>query len=99
MQRFRLCSWSGFGATYREEAKYHMLCEQDPCQSLDVLHGNGEGAFGSGLRLREVPTLHLGEQDHHLHGSCDIKVLALQEGREATTDTMGATSSRVRLRN
>ena len=72
-----------------------MIHEQDPCQSSDELHDDGEGAFGSGLRIREVLALHIGEQDHHLYKSCGPKVLALQEGGKATIDTMGAASSRV----
>ena len=36
-----------------------------------------KGALGSGLCLREVLALHLGEQDHHLHKSCNTKVRAL----------------------
>ena len=67
MRRFRLCIGSGFGVADREEVNCHMLCEQDLCQSSNELHDNGERDFGSGLCLREVPTLHLREQDHHLH--------------------------------
>ena len=72
-----------------------MLCEQDPGQSSDELHDHGEGAFGSGLRIKEVLTLHLGEQDHHIHQSCGPKVLAIQEGDKDMIDMMGATSSRI----
>ena len=79
MQHFKQCSGSDLGAVDREEANCHMLHEQDPCQSLDELHNDGEGAFGNGLRLIEVPALHLGEQDYYLHRSCGFKVLALQE--------------------
>ena len=67
MQCFRLCSGSGLGAAYREETDGHMLREQDPRRSLDELDNDEEGAFGSGLRIKEVPPVHLGEQDHHLH--------------------------------
>ena len=75
MRRFRLCNGSGLGAPDREEADGHMLREQDPCQSSNELQDDGEGAFGSGLRIREVLALHLGEQDHHLHRSCGPKYL------------------------
>ena len=86
-------SGSGHGAADREEANCHMPCDQDPCRSLNELHQDREGAFGSGLCIRALPTLHLGKQDHHLHQSCGPKILALQEGREAMTDTMGVASS------
>ena len=73
-----------------------MLREQDPCQSSDELHDDREGAFGNDLRLIEVPTLHLREQDYHLHRSCGVKVLALQEEGKATTNTISVASSIVR---
>ena len=92
MQCFGLCSGSGLGAAYREETDGHVLREQDPWLSLDELHDDGEGAFGSGLRIKEVPAVHLWEQDHHLHRSCDTQLLAFQEGGKATTHTMGAAS-------
>ena len=79
----------------REEANSHILCKQDLCRSLDELHNNEEGARGSGLHIREVTTLHLGEQDHHLLQSCGPKILAFQEGGEATIDRMGVASSRI----
>ena len=97
MQRFGLCSGSGLGATNREEADGHMLCEQDPSRSLDELHDNGEGTFGSSLRTREILAVHLREQDHYLHRSCGPKILALQEGGQTTTHTMGVASSRIQL--
>ena len=77
MRRFRLCNGSSFGTTNREEANCHMLHEQDPCQSSNKLHEDGERAFDSGLHLREVLALHLGDQDHHLHRSRGTKLLAL----------------------
>ena len=98
MRRFKLHSGSSLGASDREEVDGHMLCEQDPCRSSDELHDK-ERAFGSGLRIREVLTVHLGEQDHHLHRSCDTQILSLQEGGKATTHTMGVASSRNRLRD
>ena len=49
------------------------------------------------LHSREVPALHLGEQDHHLHWSSGPEVLALQERGQTMTDTMGAAPSRIRL--
>ena len=67
MRHFRLCSRSSFRAADREEANFHMLRKQDPYRSLDKLHDDKEEAFGSGIHLREVPTLHLEEQDQHLH--------------------------------
>ena len=74
-----------------------MLHEQDPSRSSDELHHNGEGAFGSGLHTREFSIIHPGEPDHYLHRSCGPKILALLEGGQTTTHTMGATSSRIQL--
>ena len=78
----------------RQEADDHMLFKQGPCQSLNELQDNGEGAVSSGLRTREFLAVHLGEQDHYLHESCGPKILALQEGGQTTTHTMVAASSR-----
>ena len=56
-----------------------------------------ERVFGSRLRTQEVPPLHLGEQDHYLHWSCGLEILALQERGQTTADTIGAAPSRIRL--
>ena len=80
-----------------KEVDSHMLCKQDRLRSLDELHNDEERAFGSGLPIIKVPALHLVEQDHHLHRSRGPKILAPLEGGEATIDTMGAASSRIRL--
>ena len=61
MWRFRLYSGSGLGTTDREQANCHMLCEQDPCRSSDELQDDEKRAFCSGLHIREVSALHLGE--------------------------------------
>ena len=95
MQRFGLYSGSGHGAADIEETNCHMLREQDPCRSLDELHYHGEGAFGSSLCIRKFLALHLWEQHYQLHLSCGLKVLSLQEGGKAMTNTMGAASSRI----
>ena len=99
MGRFKLCSESSLGAEDSEEADNHILCEQDPCQSSDEILDDGERAFDNGLLIREVLAVHLGDQDHHLHRSCDPKILALQEEGKATSDTMGVSYSRIRLRD
>ena len=54
-------------------------------------------AFGGGLRTREVPALHLGEQGHYLHRSCGLEIHVLQERGQTMTHTMGAAPSRIRL--
>ena len=74
-----------------------MLCKQDPHRSSNKLHDYGERAFGGGLRTREVPALHLGEQDYYLHQSCGLEILVLQERGQTTTYTMGVAPSRIRL--
>ena len=95
MRHFRLCNGSGFGTMTRQEADGHMLCKQDPRQSSNKLHDYGERAFGDGLRTREVLNIHLGEQDHYLHRSCGLEILALQERGQTTTYTIGAALSRI----
>ena len=67
MPHFRLCSGSNLGATITKEVDGHMLCKQDPCRSSNKLHNNGDRAFVGGLRIRKVPAIHLGKQDHYLH--------------------------------
>ena len=74
-----------------------MLCKQDPCRSSNKLHDYGQRDFGGGLRTREVPVMHLGEQDRYLHRSCSLKILSLQEIGQTMTYTMGNAPSRIRL--
>ena len=97
MRRFGLRGGSSLGTKTRPEANDHMLCEKDPRRSSQKLYDYGERAYDSGLCTREVQALHLGEQDRYLHRSCDLKVLALQERGQTTTDMMGAAPSRIRL--
>ena len=58
-----------------------MLCEQDPCRSSNKLHDDREGGFGTGLHLREVIAIYLGEQDHHLHRSWNTQILLSKESK------------------
>ena len=74
-----------------------MLCKKDPRRSSNKLHDYGERSFGGGLCTREVPALHLGEQDFYLHQSCGLEIFNLQERGQTTIDTMGAAPSRIRL--
>ena len=75
----RLRIGSGLGPTIRQETDGYMLCKQDPCRSSNKLHDDGKRAFGGRLRTREVPAVHLREQDRYLHRSWGLEILALQE--------------------
>ena len=83
----------------RVDKKLTVICYLSKTLVEVQMYYDGEGATGNSLCLREVLTIHLGDQDHHVHQLCIVKVLAFQEGGKATTNTMGVVSSRVRLRD